>query len=137
MSAANELMRQPRIIEMPYSFKCTHCGTETAKITTKEERKTGFVDDTRIMVDYIEDSEVFEGNWFEIIDDMKKGLRIACCTCEKANEGVEINDGDVIDYLFIDDEYPDGILLKSVVNINKKVSKKSWRVAKVSAPKPL
>lgn len=131
-----EKSKQPKIIEMPYGFVCTHCKNETAKITTKEELKSDFVGDTQILVEYIEDTETMEGNWFEIIDDMKKGLKIACCTCDKANDGIKITDNEIIDYQFIDDEYPQGMWLKAIVKLNKKEIKRTWRVANFKLPRP-
>lgn len=134
-AAAGEKSKQPKSIEMPFTFRCSHCKKDTAILTTKEEIKEDFVGDTKIICEYIEETETFEGNWFEITDDMKKGLKIACCDCEQANEGVSIHDGMELIYNFVDDDYPDGLPLQAVVRINRKESKTNWRVASFKMPK--
>jgi general stress protein 26 len=120
----SEKSKQPKCIEMPFSFICTHCKKETAKLTTKEELKEKLSEDKTRIIEYTEETEIFEGNWFEITDKNKNGLKIATCTCKDSNEGISIHDNQEIQYLFIDDEHPNGILLDAVVRINRKDIKK-------------
>lgn len=131
----NTTVKQPKLIEMPFSFMCSHCKKESARITTREELKEDFVGDTRILVEYIEDTETFEGNWFEITEEPKRGLKIATCNCENSNEGQKIFDGMMVKYFYKDEEFTDGIYLDSIVRINKKDTKKSWRFSKIKLPK--
>ncbi|MDX1532595.1 MAG: hypothetical protein R3230_00090 [Nitrosopumilaceae archaeon] len=106
----NELLKQPKMVTNTFDFMCKHCNELCSRLTVTETNDGSI----------IKNDESFEGKYFEIVENGPyKGLKISTCDCEDANEGVSINNGDVIKYYMIDSNNPDGVYLDAVVHINQ------------------